>query len=586
MGDQGGFPQSHRPPSPLKERYDLLEQVGQGGMALVYRAHDTVLGREVAIKFLNPNRLLDPRSLDRFMREARAVARLSHPHIMSLYDVDQDGAWNYLVLEYIPGRDLAAVLVARGQVFAPDEAIAIMRSMLSALAYAHGQGIIHRDVKPRNIMLTPEGLVKVADFGLALVQQEVQLTQEGMVLGTMLYMPPEMVLSQPIDHRADLYSAGVVFYELLTGNPPFTGHLNAGLISQILNAPIPRVRAINPLIPEKLEQFISRLLAKQPTERFASAEEALLVLQALQAEISSTPLSARSQDAEAMPALTLYAAQEEAVYAVEAERRRLAGLLDATVIAQLDLLLSQAALYEQSLTGNPQAKTVASVLASLARQCLQQVRDLGANLNPAVLENLGLEPAIETLVSQAMRTYGIHVNLTLARLRERLPATVELALFRVAQDFMERAVKQAQATQLTLRLEHRDEQVVFLLADNGRSVGGVEALALSRQRIQQLGGRFATGTAATGGLELSIVFKLEPSVEMTARELEVLQLLVEGLSNKEIARTLSISPRTVNFHLDNVYSKLGVSTRTEAAIYALRQGWVRRPSSDTSQINR
>ena len=280
--------------------------------------------------------------------------------------------------------------------------------------------------------------------------------------------------------------------------------------------------------------------------------------------------------------LLVYAAIEDTTAAVETERRRLATLLQSTVVEPLNLLLSQANAYEQTLGTNPTARMAVSVLASLARQALQQVRDVEANLYPIILESLGLEPALEGLASQAMRTHGLQISLALERMRERLPPQIELALYRTAQEALDRAIRHAHASQVTVRLERHPtddgKRLVFCLSDNGVATAGGETLRAARRRIEQLGGIFETtiGSQPQGGFELTISFAAGPAVELTPREMEVIQLLAEGLSNKEIARLLFISPRTVNFHLDNIYSKLGVSSRTEAAIYALRHGWIRR----------
>lgn len=175
------------------------------------------------------------------------------------------------------------------------------------------------------------------------------------------------------------------------------------------------------------------------------------------------------------------------------------------------------------------------------------------------------------------RSYGLQIILNLQRLSERLSPQVELALFRIAQNVLERAVRQAHATQVTINLGRQDDQLRFNLFHNGSGTTSDEMLQQARQWIEQLGGTIETGRGPHGGFSLTIRFALEAPVQLTPREMEVIQLLTEGLSNKEIARLLSVSPRTVNFHLDNIYSKLGVSSRTEAAIYALRQGWGRRP---------
>jgi DNA-binding NarL/FixJ family response regulator len=273
--------------------------------------------------------------------------------------------------------------------------------------------------------------------------------------------------------------------------------------------------------------------------------------------------------------LLAYAASEDAALAVEAERRRLVELLQSSVVEPLNLLLSQANAYEQALSANPQARMAVSVLASLARQVLQQARDLEANLVPTVLAALGLEPALEALAGQVMRAYGLQVVLALERLSQRLPPRVELALFRLTQDMLDRAVRHARASRVAIRLGQQGERVVLTLSDDG-TVPPDEVLPAACRQVEQLGGIIETGVGPHGGLELAVRFVVEPLVQLTPREMDVIQLLAEGLTNKEIAQHLAISPRTVNFHLDNIYSKLHVASRTEAAIYALRHGWDRR----------
>jgi signal transduction histidine kinase len=275
-------------------------------------------------------------------------------------------------------------------------------------------------------------------------------------------------------------------------------------------------------------------------------------------------------------------AQEDMTAAVEAERERLAELLEDYVIPPLNLLLSQTNVYEQTLGAQPSARLAISVLSSLVRQMLQQVRDLQANLHPAVLETLGLEPALEALAGQVMRAHGMQVTLYLERMRDRLAPQVELALYRVAQDVLDRAMRYAHASLVIIHLERQGGRLFFSLDDNGTTApeaaqAGSDAPGAACQRIEQLGGTIETGPSRYGGLELRVNLALGAPGGLTPREVEIVHLLVEGLSNKGIARRLSISPRTVNFHLNGIYSKLGVNSRTEAAVCALRQGWIRRP---------
>ncbi|MCP4536863.1 MAG: protein kinase [Chloroflexi bacterium] len=610
------------PPPFLQDRYRLVERLGEGSMGIVYRAHDETLDRDVAIKFLLPERVASQEASVRFMREARAVARLSHPNIMTLYDVGHEGGWHYLVLEHIPGQDLYAWMVEHGGSLPVQKALHAIRGTLSALSYAHNHDVVHRDIKPENIMVTPDNQVKVTDFGLAVARGDVRLTQEGMVVGTVLYLAPEVIAGKPADNYADLYAAGAVLYELLTGQPPFMGDDPMTTFSQILTTPLTSPRALAPSIPTELELVVLKLLARDPADRYPSAEETLAALpdpekaEALAATAaehvtteraalsllerivrsSSTahlkqPPTPSTPDQETLlalpdstevapPSLTqellVYAAMEDTVTAVEAERRRMAGLLQGSVVEPLNLLLSQANAYEQSLGTNPMARMAVSVLSSLARQVLQQVRDMEANLHPTILETLGLEPALENLVSQTMRVSGLQISLAMERMRERLPHQIELAIFRTAQDALDHAIRHAHASRASIRLERRDERLIFDFTDNGTVAKGGDVLRAARRRIGQLGGTAEASTGPRGGLALTVSFGVTEPVQLTPREIEVIQLLAEGLSNKEIARLLFISPRTVNFHLDNVYSKLGVNSRTEAAIYALRHGWVRR----------
>lgn len=608
---------ANSPPQLLKDRYRLIELLGSGGQASVYLAHDETLDRRAAIKFLSPAQIGSSEDSERFLREARAIARLSHPNIMTLFDMGREQNWHFLVLEYIPGTNLHRMMKARGGPLPMNEALSIISDTLKALDYAHGQGLIHRDIKPENIMITPEGQVKLADFGLALAAGDVRLTRGDVVVGTALYMAPEMITGK-FDHRADLYAVGAVLYEAMAGRPAFSGDSALQILSHALNNPLTQPRIVNPGIPEAVEAIILRLMQKNPDERYASAAEVLAALprsadleammreeiQRSTSERLSRPLLERlirstgslpygelGEDAESetdealiqvSPAgepeplaqdLLLFAAQEDTVEALEAERRNLARLLQELVINPLNLMLSQANTYEMSIN-HPQARMAISVLTTLTRQALQQSRDLEASLHPAILESLGLEPALEALAGQEMRSRGLHVSLAIQRMRERLPAQIELSLFRATQDAVDRAARQSGAARIMIRLEKREEEVYFSISDDGLLPNG-EILRSTRQRVEAMGGVVELHGSSLGGLEMVIRYLMESAVELTEREMDVIRLVAEGLSNKEIAALLYLSPRTVKFHLDNIYGKLGINTRTEAAIYALRRGWVR-----------
>jgi signal transduction histidine kinase/DNA-binding CsgD family transcriptional regulator len=273
--------------------------------------------------------------------------------------------------------------------------------------------------------------------------------------------------------------------------------------------------------------------------------------------------------------LLLYAAQEDTLEALEVERRRLAHRLQDTLLSQINLLLAQIHSYEQTVANSPQTRMAFSVLATIVRQLLQDTHDLEASLHPAVLETLGLEAALESMANQQRRISGVNITLALQRMAQRLPPQIELILFRTTQDAVERSVQQGNASQIVIQLQRNEQMIQFVIGDNGIIPTG-DILRSVRQRITALGGTLHLQTSRYGGLEIVVTFPLEEAIELTEREMDVIQLLVEGCTNKEIAVMLAVRPRTVKFHLDNIYSKLGITTRTEAAIYALRHGWVRK----------
>lgn len=265
----------------LNGRYELVEKLGEGGVAIVYRALDTILDRTVAIKVLREQLTGDPAFLERFRREAQAAARLSHPSIISIYDVGQDDNWHYIIMEYIEGQDLKA-FIAEQHIVPPALALAISEQVCAALDHAHQLGFVHRDIKPQNILLAraesangapPGPVVKVADFGLARSVSGVTSSEGGLVLGTVHYMSPEQAGGEPATPASDIYSLGVALYEMLTGRLPFESESPVGLaLKHIQEQPIPPAQ-VNPRLAPALSELVLRALAKSPAQRFASARE-------------------------------------------------------------------------------------------------------------------------------------------------------------------------------------------------------------------------------------------------------------------------------------------------------------------------
>ncbi len=265
-------------------RYEIQARIGQGAMAEVYRAYDPKIDRVLAIKVLKQEYCRNPEYANRFIREARAAGALSHPNIVTIYDVGDVAGYPYIAMELLAGEPLDNVLLARGQ-FSISTVIDIGHQLADALNYAHGMGIIHRDIKPSNIMLGQDGhTIKILDFGIARVAEGEatghdagQMTQVGQVLGTPRYMSPEQALSRELDGRSDLFSVGAVLYELLTGRPAFNGTSIATLALQITQQD-PTPVNITPPCPRGLEFIVRKLLEKRPERRFASGATLLEAL--------------------------------------------------------------------------------------------------------------------------------------------------------------------------------------------------------------------------------------------------------------------------------------------------------------------
>jgi hypothetical protein len=258
----------------LDGRYQLGRVLGVGGMATVYLGSDRVLERQVAVKVLAPPYAQDPSFVERFRAEARTAAGLSHPNIVAMFDSGSDAGVHYLVMEYVPGQSLAELL-ARQPRLAPDRATELSSQVCAALAAAHAQGVVHRDVKPANVLLGGDGLVKVTDFGIAKAAAAYPLTGSGMVLGTAAYLSPEQAQGGPVDARSDLYGLGCVLYELLTGTPPFgSGDGDSPPVAvaarQVSQPPVPPSWR-NPQVDAGLDAVVLTALAKQPAQRYQSA---------------------------------------------------------------------------------------------------------------------------------------------------------------------------------------------------------------------------------------------------------------------------------------------------------------------------
>jgi eukaryotic-like serine/threonine-protein kinase len=257
----------------LNNRYQLLEQLGKGGMAIVYRARDTMLERSVAVKVLRESYSRDEAFLSRFRQEAKAAANLSHPNIVTVHDFGLDNGQLFIVMEYIPGTDLKTLILQRGR-FTPEEAVPLLIQACAGLGYAHRAGLVHCDVKPQNMLVTPDMRLKVTDFGIARALSTIHPKEQSDVIwGSPQYFSPEQASGAAPSPASDVYSLGVIMYEMLTGSLPFHGNTPAELAHLHIEAePVP-ISEMLPDIPPVLEQIQAKVLSKEPSQRYRTADQ-------------------------------------------------------------------------------------------------------------------------------------------------------------------------------------------------------------------------------------------------------------------------------------------------------------------------
>ncbi len=254
----------------INDRYEVIRSIGEGGMANVYLGYDTILDRNVAIKVLRGDLSNDEKFVRRFQREALSASSLAHPNIVEMYDVGEDDGLYYIVMEYIEGKTLKQLLKKRGTLTL-SEAIDIMSQLTDGMAHAHDSYIIHRDLKPQNIMIKDDGQIKITDFGIAMALNSTQLTQTNSVMGSVHYLPPEQASGKGCTIKSDIYSMGIIFYELLSGSLPFKGDNAVEIALKHMREPLPSLREENSAIPQSIENIVKKATAKNPKNRYDSA---------------------------------------------------------------------------------------------------------------------------------------------------------------------------------------------------------------------------------------------------------------------------------------------------------------------------
>jgi serine/threonine-protein kinase len=291
-------------------RYEILAELGKGAMGVVYRANDPLLSRTVAIKTVNMSTDVDEKEEyeARFNQEARAAGGLNHPNIVTIHDIGRSGNVAYMAMEFLEGKELRS-LMKPGEPLAPALALEIAAQVAEGLAYAHQHGVVHRDVKPANIMILDSGIAKITDFGIARMRSAEVKTQTGIVMGSPRYMSPEQVAGKRAEPRSDIFSLGVIFYEMLTGKPAFTGEDVTSVMYQILNLVPPPPSSINPEVPAVLDFIVAKALAKTAEDRYQDAAELARDLRDSTNQVSAAARASSIARPAAQPRLNQEAAQ-------------------------------------------------------------------------------------------------------------------------------------------------------------------------------------------------------------------------------------------------------------------------------------
>jgi beta-lactam-binding protein with PASTA domain/predicted Ser/Thr protein kinase len=364
--------------STIEGRYQVITRVASGGMGEVFRAHDAVLARDVAVKILHPQLAGDRGFVERFRREARAAAILNHPSIVGVYDWGVTDGTYFMVMEYVQGTNLRSLLSEYGRL-EPAQVVEVSLQILAALDHAHGHGIVHRDIKPENVLIAREGLVKVADFGLARAYADSYVSQaEGTVTGTVQYLAPEQIQGEPADPRTDLYALGVVMFELLTGRTPFVGETSLSIAYQHLSSRVPAPSSVLPSLPEEMDQVVLLATEKDREHRPPSARS--MRDEILRAGVGAPPAPRVAELAGQLPASELVPDERAPTVTIprslspRARRARLVRRSVATIVLLLVLTFGAWAGWVYAI---PHYTRVPDVIGLSAQQAETRLRDAG-----------------------------------------------------------------------------------------------------------------------------------------------------------------------------------------------------------------
>jgi serine/threonine protein kinase/DNA-binding CsgD family transcriptional regulator len=492
-------------------RYHITDHLGDGSTATVFKAVDLRLGRPVALKILLPHVRSSTRS--RFFQEAKAAAQLNHPNIMAIYDMVEDYEQPFLVVEFVDGMPLADYIPST-----PDTVVNLGYQIAMALDYAHERQIIHRDIKPANIQVTPQKQVKIMDLGLALPREATRVTAEGMIIGTPAYLSPEQAQGHPLDHRTDIYSLGIVLYEMVTGQLPFDADDISALLLQQVRQPPPPLRLIVPNLPAGLEMVVLKALEKHPSRRFQSCR---IMAEALQDSLKA-PLSPDAPTSNKRPV------------GLTEQVQKLPQPVIKLVLADDHSVLRKALV--SSLDNRPEFAVVGE--ASNGDEALEQA--------------LELSPDVLVLDLNMPGKGGLDI---LPVIREQAPLVKVLVLTgREESGYIVRALR-AGANGYILKSADENELIDAIINVN---------------RGHLVLGYGVTEKVVTGLL----TDKPQPGGEFSDMERRVLVYIAKGFDNDEIARRLTLSMPFVIEIMASLMDKLGAQDRNEAALLALRRGHI------------
>lgn len=549
----------------IANRYEVFKHIGQGGMADVFLAMDTILNRQVAIKILRSELCSDPVSLVRFEREAQAATTLSHPNIVEIYDVGDYKGHRYIVMEYVPGKTLKQVIRSRGSLEA-DEAIDIEKQLVSAVSEAHHKGIIHRDIKPQNVIVKSDGSIKILDFGIAVAKGNSQVTQANNVMGSVHYLAPELAKGKPASVQSDIYSLGIVLFEMLSGDVPFKADSAVQVALMQMRNEMPSIRSINPTIPQSIENIITRAAAKDPTKRYKSCVDMLDDLRTCfrrdRINERKLVLTPRQADAESNSYREDEDTKTEKVVKPAVTKKKNNNILLKIVVALLVCLASIGVGYTVITSGIFDSKKNIVVVPDLVGKSITEAKDLCTEVD-LVLDTSNITYTLTDTTSKGQIIESSPEAGTEIEKGNRITVTVSSGIAEVADDYVGWNITEA-TTDISSKknsngIEKYKNTTVTTVEETSDSASPGEVI---RQELLEPGTRFNPDNAT----EIRLVYASYPTIVIPGN--------LEGMTIEEAETILQDMGAMV------LTSNLDTSSLTETEIENLQTGIVIKTSPE------